>query len=86
MLCYDAHLLKFNHLRFALSCTLLLSAVFASPAVTDAENAIASLAHPHGAQYSFRLSDSDASAAETVGAFHHIPVCKPCCLHQLKVM
>lgn len=53
-------------------CAVLVSAAFASPALTDAESAISSLSHPHGAQYAFRLSDF--AAAESVGEFHHIPV------------
>ena len=61
-----------NCLQFAVVCAVLVSAAFASPALTDAEIAISSLSHPHGAQYAFRLSDF--AAAESVGEFHLIPV------------
>ena len=59
-------------LHIAFACALLTSATFASPDLSDAENAIASLAHPHGAQYSFRVSS--AIVAEPVDGFHLIPV------------
>ena len=76
-----AHFFSSNRLQCVVICSLLITAVFASPAVTDAENAVASLSHPHGAQYSFHLSES--SVADTVGAFHHIPVRGACCAGQL---
>jgi hypothetical protein len=58
-------------LLLAITCAVLTSSALASPAVTDAEQSIASLSHPHGAQYSFRLSDS---ASQTIGEYRHIPV------------
>ena len=64
-------------LHITVACALLTTAAFASPNLNDAENAIASLAHPHGAQYSFRIGDGAFAGA--VDGFHHIPVCSPCC-------
>jgi hypothetical protein len=69
---FIAQLINAILLQIAFACALLTSAAFASPDLSDAENAIASLAHPHGAQYSFRISS--ATVAEPVDGFHHIPV------------
>jgi hypothetical protein len=66
-------------LLLTFACAILKSFSLAAPALTDAEKSIASLSHPHGAQYSFRLSDS---AAQTIGEYRHIPVCRSRPIHQ----
>ena len=73
--CSDAHFFDLKYLlpQFLLTSTILLSAVLATPALNDAENAIVSLSHPYGAQYSFRLL-GDSPAANNVDGFQHIPV------------
>ena len=75
---FDAHFFDLKYLlpQFVLTCSLLLSVALATPSLNDAENAIAALSHPHGAQYSFRLLDVSA-AAKTVDEFRHIPVSSP---------
>lgn len=70
----DARFMNPKYILFlAITCVVLTPSALASPAVTDAEQSIASLSHPHGAQYSFRLSDS---ASQTIGEYRHIPVCR----------